>query len=139
MQVTSTSYYDSDILSKYSSAATTSKTLSEADKKTIQEVPEKFNNRYDFTNMSASELKQFTSIMVQVGQMSEKEASSLLEATGASKAKSDDERTNVLSKVKSMMQTLMSSGDAGGAGFWSKMLGKLEALQGTVSSINVNA
>ncbi|MGP1450004.1 MAG: hypothetical protein ACTTJS_02600 [Wolinella sp.] len=137
MQVGTNPYRDSDILKKYKKEAQKSghKELSEAEKKSLNKVQERFENRFDFTKMSASELRQFTSVMTQVGQMSKEEASALLKLHG----NDDNERSNILAKVKTMMETLVNSGDVGGSGFWSKILGKLQSMQGATSGINITA
>ncbi len=139
MQVNTSSYKDTLLKkSQKDTQATQKKELSDADKKAIKEISEKFNNRYNFADMSAKDLRQFVSIMTQVGKLSKEEANALLKLTGADKAP-DDERTNVLAKVKGMMESLISSGDGVSASFWNKILGKLQEMQGSTYKLNVRA
>lgn len=137
MQVNTSPYRDTLLKGQKDERTTQRKELSEHDKKAIKEISEKFNDRYNFADMSAKDLKQFTSIMVQVGKLSKEEANSLLKLTGADKAP-EDERTNALAKIKNMMESLISSGDGVGASYWNKILGKLEAMQGSTYKINIH-
>lgn len=114
------------------------KPLSEAESKQLEELGARFKNRYDFTSMSAEELKRFTEIMVQVGQLTPKEAESLLEITHA-KESAPEERVDVLRRVRGRLEGLIQNGEGAAAGFWKQLLGRLELLQGSASGIDLKA
>lgn len=99
--------------------------------------------KYDFTRMTPREMQSAIRGLIKSGQMSLLEAGSLtfmasLPTDGSSPASAPtfDQPMDYLTKAKNIIGAYKSTGDQHNAEHWSRLLDKLQSLQGTPSGVN---